>query len=161
MARLKDSKWVLPLFMSLVVPVGAAASDAFIVSSGMLAVDADDTREQGLTIQDAAGNVLGGVVVLRAGLSLVDAAGRTYVVESSPTALAAFDTTGDGAIDAADPHWEAMFLAVDYNRDAAITKGEYALIGKCGVDSLHLHLAEGRATSKHTNGSTRDVGLPD
>ena len=54
-----------------------------------------------------------------------------------------------------------LFLAVDYNGDGAIGKGEYALIGNCGVKSLKLKPNLQEAWSVHTNGSIKTVTTPD
>ena len=66
----------------------------------------------------------------------------------------------DNLIDAKDPAWENMYLAVDYNGDGSIGQGEYALIGECGVDALKIDVQAGQAWSLHSDGKTKIVKLP-
>ena len=70
-----------------------------------------------------------------------------------------FDDNEDHRIDQDDSAWNSMCLAVDYNGNGEIGDGEYALIGKCGVDGITLDLANGEAWSIHTNGAKKIITL--
>ena len=137
------------------------AEDAFIIGGGMLAVDADLAKNKGLLLTDAAGQSMHGVVVIKPGLTVTDTNMRETLIDDTPRSLVPLDGNQDYTIDALDPYWDAMFLAVDYNGDGAIGKGEYALIGNCGVKSLKLKPNLQEAWSVHTNGSIKTVTTPD
>lgn len=150
---------ILP-FLTAPVHAVDGFDDAFIVSNGVLVVDADKAMGAGIEILDASGSLSEGVVVLRTGLSLWVENQKAMQVDASPSVLAALDTNNDNRIDEEDLLWDAMYLAVDYNKDGVIVKGEYALIGNCGVDALQLDLEAGKVWSLHTDGSTKVVRTP-
>ena len=149
------------LLAILCVPVGIShAENAFIIGGGMLAIDADLVRKKGLVLKAAGGQLLHGVVVIKPGLTVINE-DLVRVIDETPSSLVLLDGNLDDSIDALDSYWDAMFLAVDYNGDGEIRKGEYALIGNCGVKALKLNPNSGEAWSVHTDGSTKKVGMPD
>jgi hypothetical protein len=135
-------------------------SDMYIVSDGLLVIDTDMAAQDGIRVLGPAGQPLEGVVVLRAGLSIAVDKGESAVIASSPDALAVLDFNYDQQLDANDPAWSNMHLAVDYNDDGTIGEGEYALIGECGVDSIELDLGAGQAWSHHSDGGKKSLALP-
>jgi hypothetical protein len=137
-----------------------SGDDMYVVSDGMLAVDTETARNVGIFILDREGQKMTGVVPLRYGFSISLDDGGSVVIESSPNALVSLDSNKDNLIDLNDPVWETMYLAVDYDGDGAIGKGEYALIGECGVDALKIDVPAGQAWSLHTDGETKIVKLP-
>ena len=136
-----------------------SGDDMYVVSDGMLAVDTVAAGEVGITILDRAGEKVSSVVPLRHGFSILVEGGESAVIGASPDALFVLDANNDNRIDANDPAWQNMHLAVDYNGDGAIGSGEYALIGECGVDALVLD-SEGQAWSLHAKGDKKPVVLP-
>jgi hypothetical protein len=100
------------------------------------------------------------VAVLRAGFSIAISNGESALIQSSPDALAVLDSNKDNQLDANDPVWNSMHLAIDYNGDGIIGEGEYALIGECGVDALELDLETGQVWSLHSDGARKPVQLP-
>ncbi len=134
--------------------------DMYVVSNGMLAVDTGTASSIGIYILDRAGQKMAGVVPLRNGFSISQDKGRLAVIESSPDALTILDSNNDNQIDAEDPAWKNMHLAVDYDGDGKIGDGEYALIGECGVDALKIDVSSGEAWSVHSDGKTKVVKLP-
>ena len=137
-----------------------SSNDMYIVSDGLLVIDTKLAAHDGVRVLDHAGQPLEGVVVLRAGLSIAVGNGVQAVIEASPDALAVLDSNKDLQLDANDPAWHNMHLAVDYNGDGIIGEGEYALIGECGVDALELDLEAGQAWSHHSDGVRKPVQLP-
>jgi len=134
--------------------------DMYVVSDGILVIDTATAGKAGIFILDQNGQKLAGVIPLRYGLSISQDGDRSAVIESSPDALIILDSNRDNLIDAKDPAWENMHLAVDYNGDGNIDKGEYALIGKCGVDALKIDIQAGQAWSLHSDGKTKVIKLP-
>jgi hypothetical protein len=137
-----------------------SGNDMYIVSDGILVIDVAAAVRDGVQVLDHAGQPLEGVAVLRAGLSIAVANGETALIQSSPDALAVLDSNKDNRLDANDPVWNNMHLAVDYNGDGVIGQGEYALIGECGVDALELDLEAGQVWSQHSDGARKPVQLP-
>jgi hypothetical protein len=137
-----------------------SGNDMYIVSDGILVIDAAATMHDGIQVLDPAGQPLEGVAVLRAGLAIAVANGESAVIQSSPDALAVLDINKDNQLDANDPVWKNMHLAIDYNGDGIIGEGEYALIGECGVDALELDLDAGQAWSQHSDGARKPIQLP-
>ncbi len=137
-----------------------SGDDMYVVSDGMLAVDTGTAGGVGIYILDRTGQKMTGVVPLRHGFSISLDDGRLAVIESSPDALIILDSNKDNLIDAKDPAWENMHLAVDYDGDGTIGDGEYALIGECGVDALKIDVLSGQAWSVHSDGKTKVVKLP-
>jgi hypothetical protein len=137
-----------------------SGSDMYVVSDGLLVIDTKLAAHDGVRVLDHMGQPLDGVIVLRAGLSIAVDNGAEVVIEASPDALAVLDTNSDQRLDATDPAWHNMHLAVDYNGDGIIGEGEYALIGECGVDALELDLEAGQAWSHHSDGARKPVQLP-
>jgi hypothetical protein len=137
-----------------------SGEDMYVVSDGMLAVDTAAATANGIQILDRNGGVMEGVVVLRAGLSIVNKGGEMSVIGPAPDALSILDENGDNRLDAGDPAWGTMHLAVDYNGDNTIGNGEYALIGECGVDALVLDLDRAQAQSLHSDGKIKIVKMP-
>lgn len=137
-----------------------SGDDMYIVSDGMLAVDTETARNAGIFILNREGQRMAGVVPLRYGFSISLDDGGSVVIESSPNALASLDSNKDNLINLNDPVGENMHLAVDYDGDGTIGKGEYALIGECGVDGLKIDVPAGQAWSLHTDGQTKIVKLP-
>ena len=140
----------------LFVP-NSEADDAFMVSGGMLTVNADDIAQHGVVLRDASGESLYGIVVLSPGLQIDFAEQQPVQISSSTTSLSVFDQNDDRQLSDEDPIWNSMYLAVDYNSDGQISKGEYALIGKCGVKSINFSPTDDQVLSHHTNGTIRDV----
>ena len=137
-----------------------SGDDMYVVSDGMLAVDTGTAQEVGIFILDRNGDKLTGVVPLRSGLSISKDEDRSAVIGPSPDALIILDSNSDNMIDAKDPAWDNMYLAVDYDGDGSIGRGEYALIGECGVDALKIDIPKGQAWSLHSDGKTKLVQLP-
>jgi hypothetical protein len=137
-----------------------SGDDMYVVSDGMLAVDANEAANNGVQILDRAGGLMDGVTVLRFGLSISNDNGETVVIEASPDALSVLDANKDSRLDHSDPLWDNIYLAVDYNGDGNIGEGEYALIGECGIDALELDLEAGQAWSHHSDGETKVITLP-
>ena len=137
-----------------------SGDDMYVVSDGMLAVDTATAGDVGIVILDRNGKKMTGVVALRHGFSISRNDGGSAVIEASPDALTVLDANHDNQIDAKDPAWDNMHLAVDYDGDGIIGQGEYALIGECGVDSLKIDSQNGQVWSVHSNGKTKLVKLP-
>ncbi len=133
---------------------------AYIVSSGMLAIDTQAAKDHGLEIFDQDSQLMDGIVPLRSGLVIKRGNKQSSTIGQSPNALIIFDANQDGLINDSDPLWQAMHLAVDYNDDGVIGDGEYALIGECGVDALKLDDAAGKVWSQHTGGDLKLVKSP-
>ena len=155
--------------LSVALTVGACAEkrtaadsgdDMYVVSEGMLAVDTTTAGDMGIFILDRNGQRMTGVVPLRHGFSISRDNGGSAIIEASPDALAVLDSNKDNLIDAKDPAWENMHLAVDYDGNGNIGQGEYALIGECGVDALKIDVPAGQAWSLHSDGKTKEVKLP-
>ena len=165
---MKNSGWVGLSLVTLIFitacaekpTAGDSGNDMYIVSDGLLVLDAEGAAQDGIRVLDKAGQRLEGVVVLRAGLSIAVDDGESAVIEASPDALAVLDDNNDQQLDASDPAWGNMHLAVDYNGDGTIGEGEYALIGECGVDALELDLRAGQAWSLHSDGAKKPLALP-
>jgi hypothetical protein len=160
-------KFSFTFFMLLVVSACAekrnaadSGDDMYVVSDGMLAVDTEAAGRSGIFILDRNGDKLTGVIPLRYGLSISQDDAGSAVIGASPDALIVLDANRDNLIDAKDPAWENMHLAVDYNGDGSIGQGEYALIGECGVDALKIDVQAGQAWSLHSDGETKIVKLP-
>ncbi len=137
-----------------------SGNDMYIVSDGILVIDNAAATHNGVQVLDRAGKPLDGVAVLRAGFSIAINNGESAVIQSSPDALAVLDINKDSQLDANDPVWNSMHLAIDYNGDGIIGEGEYALIGECGVDALELDLETGQVWSLHSDGVRKPVQLP-
>lgn len=136
------------------------AEDTFLVSNGILAVDANALRDMGIDIVDEDGQAMKGVIVFRAGLSVTDANKQSRRIAGSVYDLSVFDINQDDRIDEGDAPWGAMYLAVDYNEDGDIGSGEYALIGECGVNAISLDLANDKAWSLHDFWVKKEVKIP-
>lgn len=137
------------------------AEDAFLVSNGILAVDATALRDMGIDIIDEDGQAMKGVIVFRTGLSVTDTNKQSRTIAGSVYDLSVFDINEDDSIDKDDAPWDAMYLAVDYNEDGDIGSGEYALIGECGVNGISLDLANDKAWSLHKFWVRKEVKIPD
>ncbi len=137
-----------------------SGDDMYIVSDGILVIDANEAANNGVQILDRAGHLMDGIVTLRSGLSISNDSGKIIVIKASSDALTVLDANKDSRLDDSDPAWSNMHLAVDYNGDGTIGQGEYALIGNCGVDGLELDLKTGQAWSHHSDGRTEIVKLP-
>jgi len=155
------------LFVALTVTACAekrtvtdSGEDMYVVSDGMLAVDTSTAGDVGIFILDRNGQKMVGVVPLRHGFSISRDDGGSTIIDASPDALAVLDSNKDNLIDAKDPVWDNMHLAVDYDGDGKIGQGEYALIGECGVDALKIDVSAGQAWSLHSDGKTKVVKLP-
>lgn len=143
----------------LLSPEDSFADEIYLVSNGILVVDAEALRDNHIDIKDENGQSLGGVIAIRPGLSITDASGRLTNLGGSITDLSVFDENKDHRIDHDDSAWHAMYLAVDYNRDGEIGDGEYALIGDCGVDAITFDLANGNAWSIHKDGAKKAITI--
>ena len=97
-----------------------SGDDMYVVSDGMLAVDAAEAAVNGVRILDRNGDVMDGIIVLRSGLTITNEDGGSSVIGPTPVALSVLDENKDSRIDADDPAWENMHLAVDYNADNII-----------------------------------------
>jgi hypothetical protein len=137
-----------------------SGDDMYVVSDGMLAVEATEAAASGIRILDRNGDAMDGVIVLRSGLTIANADGESSVIGPTPVALSVLDENKDNRLDEGDPAWGNMHLAVDYNGDNIIGEGEYALIGECGIDALELDLNGNLARSLHSNGKIKLVKLP-
>jgi hypothetical protein len=137
-----------------------SGDDMYVVSDGMLAVDTASAEESGISIFDRDGKKMSSVVPLRHGFTISVADGESAEVTNTPDALLVLDSNSDSLINSKDPVWKNMHLAVDYNGDGLIGKGEYALIGECGVDALKLDVQAGQAWSLHSDGETKVMKLP-
>ncbi len=141
-------------------PTAESDNDAFIVGGGLLTLDTRSAGARDVFAADHDGHLLAGVVVLRPGLSITVDDGPARTIEASPRSLSVFDGNGDGQIDAADPLWQSLHLAVDYNEDGTIGDGEYALIGECGIEALRLDPAADQIWSVHKRGKEKAVRPP-
>ncbi len=151
--------FALPIFLLLACSE-APKMDAFKVSDGILVVDATALRANGVDVSASDGQSLDGIVEVRPGLTVTGVREKMTKIGSSSIDLAVFDLNNDKQIDAQDAPWNAMYLAVDYNRDGEIGKGEYALIGECGVDAISVEAsAEDIAWSIHKGGEKKAVTL--
>ena len=137
-----------------------SGKDMYVVSGGILVVDATAIASSNEQILGRDGSVMDGVVVLRLGRTIANGNGDSAIIDTSSNALAAFDANQDGRLDEHDPVWGNMHLAIDYNGDNTIGEGEYALIGECGVDAIELDLGAGQAWSLHSDGEKKPVKLP-
>ena len=155
--------WLLILVLSGCAEKRTAkdsGDDMYVVSDGMLAVDAASAGDAGITILDTEGRKMASVVPLRRGYTITSADGGSVEVENTLKALLIFDSNDDNLINSSDPVWRNMHLAVDYDGDGVIGRGEYALIGECGIDGLKLDAQAGQAWSLHTDGETKAVKFP-
>jgi len=137
-----------------------SGDDMYVVSNGMLAVDTSTAGDVGIFILNRSGQEMAGVVPLRHGFSISRNDGGSTIIQASPAALTILDSNKDNLIDANDPAWGSMHLAVDYNGDGNIGQGEYALIGECGVDALKIDIPAKQAWSIHSDGKVKAVKLP-
>ncbi len=135
--------------------------DAFLVSNGILAVDASALTGIGIDIVDEDGQAMKGVIAFRTGLSVTDTNNRSRRIAGSVYDLSVFDINEDNSIDDGDAPWDAMYLAVDYDNNGDIGSGEYALIGECGVNAISLDLANDKAWSLHRFWVRKEVTIPD
>ena len=153
-------KYSLIVFV-LVLGSQAKAGSEFVVSDGILAVDAHALREIGINILDNDGQEVHRVIEFREGLTINHGGDQSVNVTGSMGDLSVFDANGDGSIDEDDAPWDLMYLSIDYNKDGVIGKGEYALIGECGVNGINLELADGQAWSRHGFLSRKEVRFYD
>jgi len=137
-----------------------SGNDMYIISDGILVIDAAEAAHNNVQMYDRDGALMGGIVVLRLGQTVVNNGGDSAVIEASSNALSVLDANRDNRLDHSDPVWDSMHLAVDYNDDGIIGEGEYALIGECGVDAIKLDMETGQAWSLHADGETKQVKLP-
>ena len=144
----------------IVLSTQAYAGDRYMVSNGILVVDAKALRAEGIDIMDEQGQPLEGVIAVRAGLSIIDSNNQSRRIGGSSNDLSVFDTNKDWRIDESDASWEAMYLSVDYNSDGVVGEGEYALIGNCGIDAIRLDADNDKAWSLHKDGKTKVVKVP-
>lgn len=156
---MQNAIYVAALF-ALLACSEAPTTDAFKVSDGILVVDATALRAKGVDMAGSDGQSLDGIVEVQPGLSVKADNEKTTRIGISSLDLAVFDLNGDKQIDDQDAPWDAMYLAVDYNRDGAIGEGEYALIGECGVNAISIDASvDEQAWSIHTKGEKKAVTL--
>jgi len=132
------------------------APDTFIIDGGMIVLDTESAGALGYTLTDHNEQVISGVSLLQSGQTVTDPEDLKTSI-TGPVALSAFDANRDTLIDAADPAWNSLHLAVDYNEDGVIGEGEYALIGECGVEALKADPANNELLTFHTSGKTSTV----
>ena len=132
------------------------APDTFIIGGGMIVLDTKSAGTLGYSLTDSNDQSISGVSILQSGQTVTDPDNLQTSI-TGPVALSAFDANRDTLIDAADPVWNSLHLAVDYNGDGVIDEGEYALIGECGVEALKTDPANNELLTLHTNGETSIV----
>lgn len=141
-------------------PTTDADDNAYIIGGGLLTLDTRSASAHNVFATDHDGNRLSGAVVLRPGLSIIVDDGPPHAITASPGSLSVFDYDGDGRIDAGDPLWHSLHLAVDYDADGMIGADEYALIGECGVEALKLDAATDQLRSVHARGKEKMARTP-
>jgi hypothetical protein len=134
---------------------------SYIIRSGIVAIDTDAAAKKNLGFFEQDGKKHNGVVAVRPGLMVAVGDQPRVEVGNPPNPLTVFDANQDGRIDASDPVWDVMHLAVDYNGDGTIGSGEYALIGECGVNAIRLDPDTGEIWSLHKDGKTEAVQIPE